>query len=58
MNIEFSRQILENTQISKFMKIRPVRADSIRTDGWTDGQTDTTKLVAAFHKFRTRLKIV
>ena len=30
----------KNTQISNFMKIRPVRAELFHADGWTDGQTE------------------
>jgi hypothetical protein len=34
------------------MNIRPVRAELFRADRWTVGrQTDTTKLIVAFHNF-------
>jgi hypothetical protein len=37
------------------MKIRPVGAELLhadrRQDGWTDGQTDMTKLVVVFRNF-------
>jgi hypothetical protein len=37
------------------MKIRPEEAELFhadrRTDGWTDRQTDMTKLIVAFHSF-------
>jgi len=32
------------------MKIRPVGAEFL-ADGWTDGQSDTTKLLFAFRSF-------
>jgi len=45
----------ENTQISNFMKIRPVRTKLFcvdgRTDEKTDRQTDMTKLIVAFRNF-------
>jgi hypothetical protein len=47
MKLEFSRQILENTKIPNFMKIRPVGSELFDADG----RTDITKLVVAFHKF-------
>jgi len=38
--LEFSRLIFEkNTQISNFIKIRPVGAEFFHADGRTDGQT-------------------
>ena len=51
MEIKFSRQIFENTQISNFTKIRPVAEELFRADGRTDGRTDMTKLIAAFRNF-------
>jgi len=36
MQLEFSRQIVENTRISDFMKIRPLGAELFPTDGQTD----------------------
>ena len=36
MKPEFSRQIFENTQISNFMKIRPVRAELFHAEGGAD----------------------
>ena len=33
------------------MKIRPVGAELVYADGWTDGQTDMTKSVVAFRSF-------
>jgi len=33
------------------MKIHPVRAELLHVDRWTDGRTDTTKLMVAFHNF-------
>ena len=40
MNLEFSRHILKNIQISNFMKIRPVEAKMSHVDGQTERQTD------------------
>jgi gamma-glutamylcysteine synthetase len=49
MKLEFSQQVFsKNTEISSFMKIRPVATELFhangrtdgRTDGWTDGRTD------------------
>jgi hypothetical protein len=52
MKLEFSRQIFEKkTQISIFIKIRPVGAELLHTDGLTDGRTDMTKLRVAFRNF-------
>jgi hypothetical protein len=31
------------------VKIRPVGAKLLHEDGWRDGQTDMTKLIATFH---------
>ena len=33
------------------MKIRPVGAELFHADGRTDGRTDMTKLIVAFHNF-------
>jgi len=41
MKLEFSRQILKNTDISNFMKIHPVGTELFLADG----QTDLTKLI-------------
>jgi hypothetical protein len=41
--------VLINTQVSNFTKIRPSGAELFPTDIQTDGQTDMTKLIAAFH---------
>jgi hypothetical protein len=37
--------------MSNVMKIRPVGAELLHTDGWTDGRRHMTKLVAAFRNF-------
>jgi hypothetical protein len=47
MKLEFSRQILENTQTSKLIKIRPVGAELFNADTRMDRQTDM-KLIVAF----------
>jgi hypothetical protein len=33
------------------MKTRPVGAQLFHAEGWTDGQTDMTKLIVAFRNF-------
>ena len=33
------------------MKTRPVGAELFYADGWTDGQTDTTKVTVTLHNF-------
>jgi hypothetical protein len=45
----------KNTQISYFMKIRPVGAEFFPC-GLTDRQVDMTKLIAAFHNFANEPK--
>jgi hypothetical protein len=47
MELQFSRQILKNSQISNFVKIRPVGAELFHADG----QTDMTMYIAAFRNF-------
>jgi hypothetical protein len=58
----FSRQIVEKSWISNFMKIRPVGAELFRADGRTDGrtdrQTDMTELTAAFDNYTNAPKNV
>ena len=44
---EFSK----NTQISNFMKIRPVGAELCHEDRQSEGRTDMTKLIVALHNF-------
>lgn len=48
---EFSRNNIENTQISNFMKIYPVGALLFHVDRQTDLQTDITTLIVAFCNF-------
>jgi len=43
MKLEFCRNILENTQISNFMKIRPVGSEFFPCE-----ETDMTKPITAF----------
>jgi hypothetical protein len=51
MKLEFFDRFLINSQISNFMKIRPVVAELFHADGTTDRQTDMTKLTVAFRNF-------
>jgi hypothetical protein len=53
MKREFSRQFSKNTQISSFMKIRPVGAELFHKDRQ---RTDMMKLAVAFRNLRTPLK--
>jgi P2-related tail formation protein len=43
--------ILQNTQISNFMKICPFGAKQFHVDGWMDRWTDITKLIVDFRNF-------
>jgi hypothetical protein len=56
----FSTNIKKNTQISNFMKIRPVGAELFhadwQTDTQADGRTDMTKLTVAFRSFANASK--
>ena len=52
----FSRQNLEKTQITDFIKVRPVGAELFHEDGQTDGQTDMTNLTVAFRSFANSTK--
>jgi hypothetical protein len=55
MKFEFLDRFSKNTQVSNFMKIHSVGAESFYADGQkngrTDGQTYMTKEVAIFHNF-------
>jgi len=63
MKLEFSRQSFEkkNTQISNFIKIRPLGAAFFhangRTDGRTDRQTEMTNMIVDFRNFANAPKI-
>jgi hypothetical protein len=52
MKFEFSRQIFRKTEMSSFIKIRPVGVEFFHADGQqTDGQTDMWKIIVAFRNF-------
>jgi hypothetical protein len=40
MKFEILDRFSKNNLISNFMKIRPVGAELLHADGWTDGQMD------------------
>ena len=44
----------KKSQVSNFIKIRPVGAVLFHADGRTDGQTDMTKLLTRFSQFCER----
>jgi len=47
----FLDKFSKNTQISNFMKDRPLAAELFYADGRTDEQRDMTKLIVAFRNF-------
>jgi hypothetical protein len=55
MKLEFPRLSFKNTQISNFMKIRPMGAELFhaerRMDGRRGGKTDMTERMVAFRNF-------
>jgi len=54
--LNFLDRFSKSAQVSNFMKIRPVRAELVYADGWTDGQTDMTQPIVAFRKFASAPK--
>jgi hypothetical protein len=56
MELEISRRTSGSTQISNFIKIRPVGAELFHGAGRTDGQTVMTKLIVAFRNFANAQK--
>ena len=54
LNLGFLEKVSKNTQISSFIKIRPVGTDSFscgQADGRTDRRADMRKLIVAFRSF-------
>jgi len=49
--MNFTDIFSKSIHISNLMKIRLVGAELIYADGWTDGRTDMTKLIATFRIF-------
>ena len=47
----FSTDLKKKSQISNVMKICPVGAKLFHADGRTDGKTDMTNQIFAFHNF-------
>jgi hypothetical protein len=56
MEREFSRHVLEKSQISSFIKIRPVGVELFHADRLTDGRTDMRKLEVAVCNLATAPK--
>jgi hypothetical protein len=55
LSTDFVWTFIENTQISNFMKIRPVEQScSMLKDGYTEKRADMTKLAVAFRNFCER----
>jgi hypothetical protein len=50
-NLNFFDRFLKNIQISSFTKFCSVGAELFHAGGWTDGQTDMTKLIVSCHNF-------
>ena len=50
-NLNLLNGFSKNTQISNFMKIRPLGAKLFHEDSRTDRRTDMAKLIIAFHIF-------
>jgi len=53
LNLEISRQIMANHQISTFLKLRPLGAEVLNADRRTDKHRVTPKIVVAIHHFAT-----
>jgi len=51
IKLQFFRQISRKHSNKIFTTIHPVGAESFHANGRTDGQTEMTKLVVAFHNF-------
>jgi hypothetical protein len=61
INLNFLNRLKKNTQMPDFMKICPVGAEKFHEDGTerrSGAQTDTTKLIMAFHNFANAPKLI
>ena len=47
IKLQYSRQF-ESTQISNFMKTRPVGTELFHVDGWTDGHDEANSRISKF----------
>jgi len=55
VKLEFLQQIFEKDSNIKFLET-PSFGSQVIPCGWTEGHTDMTKLVVAFHNFANLLK--
>jgi len=55
--LNFLTRLSKNPQIPNFMKIRPVGVELFHADERTDGETEMTKLIFAFHNPATAPKM-
>ena len=56
LKLDVYRHIIENTQISNFVKILPVGAELYHAERREDRQTDMTRLIVVFHNYANTYK--